>query len=276
MKIVLVIPTYKNAEALKDILSQRHIKDFSHVYILDDKSDDDEIIKFASKHVSVIPSTKRLFVTPNRNRILNYDIGDILVYLDSDALIKTDTVVSVLTDSFSKDKHLGILSGELRRLNGAIEWYSYGKFLSPFDMQKLEAYVTIAEKNINNQELQDLIKKHAGPLSYDLWSLEKEQYVDWTSGAFYAVRSFLFKSLGGFDPQFVMYHEEPDLCLRAKRLGYNTLWTPKIKILHKKLDNVGSNVRNSFMHQSTKLWYRKHFSINEDVFDRLENLTLTS
>ena len=38
--------------------------------------------------------------------------------------------------------------------------------------------------------------------------------------------------LGGFDPDFFMYGEEADLCLRARRLGANPMVTPAATIVH--------------------------------------------
>lgn len=274
LRVVLAIPNYKNRESLKELITSPAVQNFDHIYILDDMSEDPEIAQLASSRISVIESNIRLFVTPNRNRILQYDMGDILVFADSDAYIKTTNAVRILKRLYSENPQLGILSGELRRLNNSVEWYSYGKFLSPFDMQKLESLVTLAEQNTSDLSLLEKIKKVAAPYSYNFWSLTSGTKVDWTSGAFYTVRSSLFQKLNGFDPDFVMYHEEPDLCLRASQLGYYTYWTPEIQVVHKKNDNIGIIARNNFMEQSNILWYRKHFGINEDTYRKLKVVTL--
>jgi GT2 family glycosyltransferase len=115
-----------------------------------------------------------------------------------------------------------------------------------------------------------------GELSYGLWSLEKEQDVDWVYEAFYAVRSSLFTRLNGFDPRFVMYHEGPDFCLRARQAGFTTKWTPRIQAVHKKIDNTGSRVRTQFMEQSTQLWYQKHLGIAPKEYKKLYKGPATS
>jgi N-acetylglucosaminyl-diphospho-decaprenol L-rhamnosyltransferase len=42
----------------------------------------------------------------------------------------------------------------------------------------------------------------------------------------------VWTALDGFDPQFFMYGEEADLCLRARRLGASPMVTPDATIIH--------------------------------------------
>lgn len=52
------------------------------------------------------------------------------------------------------------------------------------------------------------------------------------SGAAFMVRSSVFRSLGGFDERFYLYHEEVDFCLRALAEGHTVRFVPGAQVLH--------------------------------------------
>jgi GT2 family glycosyltransferase len=64
------------------------------------------------------------------------------------------------------------------------------------------------------------------------WARDSERAVDVVQGSFFLIRRDLWERLGGFDPSFVMYGEEQDLCLRAARLGVRPRMTPEATIVH--------------------------------------------
>ena len=52
------------------------------------------------------------------------------------------------------------------------------------------------------------------PEEMGAWQRDDERPVDIVQGSFFLIRRDLWERLGGFDPTFVMYGEEQDLCLR--------------------------------------------------------------
>ena len=55
----------------------------------------------------------------------------------------------------------------------------------------------------------------------------------WPSGGSSAIRKKYWDSLRGFDPIFSPgYYEDLDLGLRAKKVGYKTIWDPKCEVDH--------------------------------------------
>ena len=56
--------------------------------------------------------------------------------------------------------------------------------------------------------------------------------VDIVSGCFLLITRELWNRLGGFDPVFLMYGEDADLCLRARKLGARPMVTPEATIVH--------------------------------------------
>lgn len=83
----------------------------------------------------------------------------------------------------------------------------------------------------------------------------------WFSGAFLAVRRIVYEQIGGFDPDFFMYCEDEDFCLRIHRLGLNYL---KVNELH--LHHIGGASEPVKSYDFFYRWFRsqilfayKHF-----------------
>lgn len=60
----------------------------------------------------------------------------------------------------------------------------------------------------------------------------REVECDWTSGSFMLARQEAFDSAGGFDERFFLFGEEPDLCLRMRRAGWEVRHLPWMTIVH--------------------------------------------
>jgi GT2 family glycosyltransferase len=77
------------------------------------------------------------------------------------------------------------------------------------------------------------------------WAHDSVRRVDIVSGCFLLIERRFWEDLGGFDPQFFMYGEEADLCLRARRHGAMPLVTPTATIVH--LSGASERVRSDKM-----------------------------
>jgi len=100
----------------------------------------------------------------------------------------------------------------------------------------------------------------------DYWGLTRSspkemRRVDWVSGAAIMTKKEYFEKAGGFDETIFMYMEEVDLLYRAKKLGMNTFFYPKVKIIH--LGSASSNGKTFPIIQVYKgflFFYKKHYS----------------
>ncbi|MEG3806280.1 hypothetical protein DBT53_000710, partial [Aerococcus mictus] len=70
------------------------------------------------------------------------------------------------------------------------------------------------------------------PEAFGGWQRDSVRQVDIVSGCFFLLRRELWEGLGGFSPEFFMYGEEADLCLRARALDVKPLITPEATIVH--------------------------------------------
>jgi N-acetylglucosaminyl-diphospho-decaprenol L-rhamnosyltransferase len=64
------------------------------------------------------------------------------------------------------------------------------------------------------------------------WNREGVRKVDIVSGCFLLIDQDLWEKLNGFHPDFFMYGEEADLCLRAKKIGFQPIVTSHATIIH--------------------------------------------
>jgi GT2 family glycosyltransferase len=72
----------------------------------------------------------------------------------------------------------------------------------------------------------------AGERETDLSRYDGEVECDWTSGSFMLVRRDALLAAGLLDERFFIYAEEPDLCRRIKRAGWEVRHLPAMTIVH--------------------------------------------
>lgn len=64
------------------------------------------------------------------------------------------------------------------------------------------------------------------------WAHDHTRRVPWVLGAALAIRRAAYDAVGGFDPSYVMYYEEVDLCYRMRQAGWETHFTPATEVTH--------------------------------------------
>ena len=94
----------------------------------------------------------------------------------------------------------------------------------------------------------------------DVEHYDRETGCDWTSGSFMFVRREALESAGFMDERFFIYSEEPDLCLRLKRAGWQIRHLPQMTIVHH-AGKAGIRPRMAAQDAFTRMQLaRKHFS----------------
>lgn len=104
------------------------------------------------------------------------------------------------------------------------------------------------------------IRPFLGFLTLKYKRFERPAKVDWVSGAALSCRREVFEKLGGFDEQFFMYFEDVDLCLRAKKRGWEVWYLPECKIYHLrgKSQPAKSRKKAKVYYQSQDYFFQKH------------------
>ena len=63
--------------------------------------------------------------------------------------------------------------------------------------------------------------------------------VGWLSGALLMVARSSFEKVGGFDEEYFMFVEDVDLCFRAKKSGWRSLFVPNARLTHSGAHSTG-------------------------------------
>ena len=96
---------------------------------------------------------------------------------------------------------------------------------------------------------------------YGGWKRDRERDVDIVTGCWLLITRKLWERLGGFAPEFFMYGEDADLCLRARALGGRPTITPKATIVHYGGATESNSARKAIRLLAAKvLLLRKHGS----------------
>jgi N-acetylglucosaminyl-diphospho-decaprenol L-rhamnosyltransferase len=88
----------------------------------------------------------------------------------------------------------------------------------------------------------------------------RECECDWPTGSFMLVRREALLSVGLLDERFFLQCEEPDLCLRVKRAGWQVRYLPQMTVVH---HSEKAGVQPRMVAQDTyarKQYARKHFN----------------
>ena len=94
--------------------------------------------------------------------------------------------------------------------------------------------------------------------AYGGWPRDTVREVDIVSGCFFMIKREFWESLNGFSPQFFMYGEEADLCLRAKNFGAKPMVTPDATIVH-----YGGASEKVYADKMVKLLKAKHLLLKK-------------
>jgi GT2 family glycosyltransferase len=89
---------------------------------------------------------------------------------------------------------------------------------------------------------------------------ERPGRCDWTAGSFMLARRSALDAVGGFDEDYFLYCEEPDLCLRLRRVGWSVQHRPELTVVHHG-GNESSDPRHAAqLAYAKRIYMRKHFS----------------
>lgn len=94
------------------------------------------------------------------------------------------------------------------------------------------------------------------------WDHADTRSVAQVMGAFLMIRRDLFEALGGFDERFFVYYEDLDLCVRARRAGWNVLHCADATASHEGAGTTSQvkGRRLSYLLISRILFANKHLS----------------
>ena len=104
---------------------------------------------------------------------------------------------------------------------------------------------------------------HEGYGCEDQGQFDTPRDCDYLTGASLAIRRDAWEALGGMDEGFPLYFEDLDLCTRAHRLGYRTLYQPRSVVYHFETFGTQKNSPRYYYqyHRGRLRFILKHFGL---------------
>lgn len=238
--MTVAIPTYNSAAYIAELLKYVVAQNPYRIYVLDDKSTDTTIaICKQFPGVEVIAGAMNVGPARNRNRVLSKDIGDILIFLDDDIQWRAGDLFGTVRKYFTNPQ-LAALGFSVYKSSGEELWFG--------NQHEADPLFFWARNPFTNHPF-------TPPERHDSYTP-----VAWLLEAAFAVRSDIFKQLGGFDERYVRYHEGPDLCRRLRNHGYTIGHTNSVSFIHPKPLSVFSPKHVALYLRSAVLYHRTHLS----------------
>ena len=224
----VIIPSYNTKSVILDCLNSiiEYTKGITYeVIVIDNGSKDgsvEELEKYAEKHKQIvfINAKENLGFGKANNLGVKKSKGEYLLFLNSDTLL-TDNALERSVEAMRKDKNLGIFSCRLLNSDRSIQ-PSGGHFPTLFNLIAWQLFID------DLPIVGSLIPSfHPKQSAYD-----KDQKIDWITGAFMMIPKKIFDQAGGFDENIFMYTEEMELAFRIHRLGFDTYYAKQPSIIH--------------------------------------------
>ena len=167
--------------------------------------------------------------------------------LNSDAFMRAGTL-RALVDYADAHPRVGIAGSTVLTLEGVPQTSAF-RFPSP--LSELEAMVSLGV-------VSRVLKRSIVPLPIPAATTTD---VDWVAGASMLLRRDMLEKIGIFDETFFLYYEETDLCLRAKRAGWQVAYVREGAVEHE--GGASTGVTSSVVVQKPMPTYvfasRRHF-----------------
>lgn len=154
------------------------------------------------------------------------------------------------------------------------------------EQDSLEKLMTYQKKHPEHGLIGVKINDHkAGTIKPNFYypGLKKERYqhyydalpgdISWVLGAAMLIPRAIYTATGGFDPDFFLYGEEADLCLRIRKAGYSIGYTDTVSLEH--LGGASEANISEYEYWTKKqrglyLFYSKHYpkSLSKKLIQR--------
>jgi GT2 family glycosyltransferase/glycosyltransferase involved in cell wall biosynthesis len=216
----IIIVNYNTRDLLRSCLASigKSTGDLSmEVIVIDNQSSDNSVAMLRNEfaHVVIISNTENVGFARACNQGIQISSGRYLLLLNSDTELFPDTLAKALhfMDRERPDPRIGALGCKILNPDGSLQ-YSVGDF--PTLYSTLRGMLRPPEKR-----------------KYLLSGYNAAHEVDWLTGAFFLIDRKTIQEVGFFNERYFMYYEEVDWCLRAKRLGWKSYYSPAFSVVHK-------------------------------------------
>lgn len=238
MDVSVIIVTYNSASSidacLKSVYSQEGVQ--KEVLVIDNASTDETItvVRNSQLNPALIENRENVGFGRACNQGSAVSKGSFIYFLNPDAELVGPSALARLCEALSRNKKWGMAGSRVESASG--EWKP------PATMYPDESHVRKDFSGLPGQ-------------------------IAWIVGASMIIRREVYAELGGFDPEFFLYSEETDFCLRLRQRGYKIGMVEEASVRH--IGGVSERGRDPYevwlrRSEGLHLFWQKHYP-PEDV-----------
>lgn len=257
--VTTVIVTHNSADHIIDLLRSLPMAfaDVPHsVVVVDNGSSDDTVDLVAAwDDVLLVRSQNTGFAAGVNNGVrAGASSGPILV-LNPDATVSADAVPAML--EVLRQPRVGVVAPLMREADGS---------LSP-SIRRAPTLLRAGGLSFTQNAV--FAERVEDPKAY-----AEQLDVDWAVGAALLISRSCYDALDGFDESYFLYSEETDFCLRARDLGWRTVFTPSAEVMHIGGGSGESAATHTMkMVNRVRLYARRHGSVRSVCYFAIATLT---
>ena len=215
--VAVVVVTYNSEAHVAQLLDSipAAMGSASHSVVVVDNGSGDGTVALVSQRTDcvLVESTNRGYAAGVNLGIAESPSASAYLILNPDATVDPSSV-AVMLDVLHGHR-AGIVAPRVREADGS---------LSP----TLRREPTLGRVGgLSFTGLPVFAERIEDPLAYDT-----EHVVDWAVGAILLIDADCYRDVGGLDETYFLYSEETDFSLRAKDLGWKTVYTPDAGGMH--------------------------------------------
>lgn len=184
--------------------------------------------------IKFIENKENLGFAGGHNVAIKYALesgADYVLLLNNDTYVDRNFVIELFKTA-EKDKSVGILSPKIyfapgfeyhkdrysKNEIGKVLWYAGGKM-----------------------DWNNVIGSHRGVDEVDREQFDQVEETGFITGCCAMIKKEVFERVGLLDEKYFLYYEDNDLNVRAKNVGFKTLYVPKSVIWHKNAGSTGGS-----------------------------------
>ncbi len=220
------------------------------VIVVDNNSEDGSPVMVSDEFqwVRLEAMSKNLGFVGGQNFAAENRKGRHVLPLNSDTVVHPGAISGLLT-YLESHPDVGIVAPKLLNPDGSLQ-FSCRRFPNP--LAALFRNTLLGKIFPNNRFTKEYLMQD--------FAHDGAKEVDWVSGAAMLVRDTLIEDKPLFDPEFVMFCEDVDLCFQTWKNGKKVIYLPEFKITHaigRSTDKAPNRMIGRF-HRSMFLFYRKN------------------
>jgi len=234
-KVSIIIVNWNGGEDVIECL--KSVKDIDYpdyeTIVVDNGSTDNSVeeIKRTFPDVKLILTYKNPGYSAGVNVGLRAATGDYILLLNDDA-VAARSILKDLVGAMESNPSIGIAGPMILYYSEPDKLWCAGMKLH------LLGYASSIGKGLNKE------------------LFNKSSFVDYVSCAL-MIKKEVIDKIGGLDPEYFLYSEDVDFCLRAKNAGYKSMYVPSPTVWHKVTKEWITNPAQAYYYMRSAIMFAK-------------------